>query len=276
MPRGRRHPGNRGGRDGAEIRVFYDSPSVTAMISLSRILPLGLAMLPVSRVATAQEVARSAASVPPYIEAIGQGEAQVAPDRATITLVVQTKGSTAATVAAQNARLQERVLDTLRVLGYTGDRVSTRNYHVGPNYEATARETRQVGYVARNAMTVRVTKLTDIGALIDAALARGATQVEGVAFESSRTDSARHAALASAAAKARADAEAIARAMGGSLGPLLDATTSGDPSTMARLRRLEISGVRVGGGGGGLTPITPAALEVHATVLARWQFRPTP
>jgi uncharacterized protein YggE len=176
-------------------------------------------------------------------------------------------------VAAQNARVQDRVLDTLRALGYTGDRVSTRNYHVGPNYESTPRETRQVGYVARNALTVRITQLTEIGTLIDAALARGATRVEGVSFASSRADSARHAALADAAAKARAEAEAVARAMGGSLGALLDATTSGDVFARTRLQRIE-SVAR--GAGGGLTPITPGALEVHATVLARWQFRPNP
>ena len=241
------------------------------MTHLSRLLFLAVAMSSPARVAAAQEVARPSSSGPPYIEAIGQGEAQVAPDRATLTFAVQTKGPAAAAVAAQNARIQDRVLDTLRALGYTGDRVSTRNYHVGPNYETTPRETRQVGYVARNAMTVRITRLADIGALIDAALARGATQVEGVAFESSRADSARHAALADAAAKARADAEAVARAMGGSLGALLDATTSGDVSAMGRLRRIEA--VRVGGA---LTPITPAALEVRATVLARWQFRAVP
>jgi uncharacterized protein YggE len=251
-------------------RLLYVSPPVTrAMTSLSRVLPLAVAMLPLSRVVTAQEITRSSPSAPPYIEAIGRGQAQVAPDRATITFVVETKGAAAATVAAQNARIQDRVLDTLRALGYTGDRVSTRNYHVGPNYEMTARERRQVGHVARNAMTVRITRLADIGALIDAALARGATQVEGVAFESSRGDSARHAALADAAAKARADAEAVARAMGGSLGALLDATTSGDVSAMARLRRIEAAG-------DAFTPITPGALQVHATVLARWHFRPAP
>jgi uncharacterized protein YggE len=243
------------------------------MIPLSRILRLAAAMVAISRVATAQEVARSSPSGPPYIEAIGQGEAQVAPDRATITFVVETKGPAAATVAAQNARIQERVLDTLRALGYTGARVSTRNYHVGPNYETTQRELRQVGYVARNAMTVRITQLADIGPLIDAALARGATQVGGVAFESSRADSARRAALAVAAEKARADAEALAQAMGGSLGALLDATTTGEGRAMERLRRIEEGAGRVAGG---LTPITPAALEVRATVLARWQFRPAP
>jgi uncharacterized protein len=229
-------------------------------------------VLVVQQVGAAQDVARQPNPEPPYIEAVGRGEARVAPDRATLALVVQTKGPTAAAVASQNTRIQSRVLDTLRALGYTGDRVSTLSYHVGPNYEPTPREARQVGYVARNAITVRVERLNEIGALIDAALARGATQVDGVRFESSRADSARHAALADASAKARADAEAVARAMGGSLGPLVDASTSDSWPRPTRMTR--VTGVGVGGGE--MTSITPGTLDVYATVLARWRFRPSP
>jgi uncharacterized protein len=207
----------------------------------------------------------------PHVEAIGHGEARVAPDRATITLAVQTKGPSAATVASQNARIQRRVLDTLRALGFAENAVSTLSYHVGPNYEQGPREMRQVGYVARNAITVRVAQLERIGAVIDAALARGATQVEEVSFESSRADSARRVALAEASAEARADAEAIARAMGGSLGPLLDATTSREYPMLARMRSY------AGVGGGRLneaTQITPASIQVQAIVSARWGFLP--
>lgn len=244
------------------------------MTRLSRILVLASAVLGSQRAATAQEVARPSSVEAPYVEAAGHGEARVAPDRATLTLAVQTKGAAAATVAAQNARIQARVLDTLRALGYTGDRVSTLSYNVGPNYEPGPREMRQVGYVARNAISVRITQLSDIGALIDAALARGATQVEGVGFESSRADSARHAALTDASAKARADAEVVARAMGGSLGPLLDASTSGDSPAVMRMRRISAISMAGGRAGADVTAITPAALHVYATVLARWRFRP--
>jgi uncharacterized protein YggE len=132
---------------------------------------------------------------------------------------------------------------------------------------------RQVGYVARNAITVRVTQLERIGAIIDAALARGATQVQDVAFESSRADSARRAALGEASAEARADAEALARAMGGSLGPLLDASTNREYPGFARMRAY--SGV-AGGRLNEATQITPASIQVQAIVSARWRFVPAP
>lgn len=244
------------------------------MTACLRILLLASVALPSGfRAAEGQDPSRQPSPGPPHIEAIGHGEARVAPDRATITLVVETKGPAAATVAAQNARIQRRVLDTLRALGFGENEVSTLNYNVGPNYEESAREMRQVGYVARNAITVRVTQLERIGAIIDAALARGATHVQDVAFESSRADSARRAALGEASAEARADAEAVARAMGGSLGSLLDASTSREYPVFARMRAYS------GAAGGRLneaTQITPASIQVQAIVSARWRFVPAP
>jgi uncharacterized protein len=224
--------------------------------------------------AFAQAIARQPVSELPHIEAVGDGEVRVAPDRATITLAVETKGAAAATVASQNARIQRQVLDTLRALGFGENQISTLNYNVGPNYEPTPTGRRQVGYIARNAITVRLTDLERIGAVIDAALARGATQVQDVAFESSRADSARRVALAAASAEARADAEAVARAMGGSLGPLIDATTSGQYPYVVQMRAYS----RLAGGRGELaaTQITPSAIEVTAVIGARWRFLPTP
>ena len=235
-----------------------------------RVLTLAsVAILSGFRAASGQDSNPQPPQGPPHIEAIGHGEVRVAPDRATITLAVETKGPAAATVAAQNARIQRRVLDTLRALGFGENEVSTLNYNVGPNYEESAREMRQVGYVARNAITVRVTQLERIGAIIDAALARGATQIQEVAFESSRADSARRAALAEASAEARADAAAVARAMGGSLGMLLDASTSREYPVFARMRAYAgVSGGRINEA----TQITPASLQVQAIVSARWRF----
>jgi uncharacterized protein len=240
-----------------------------------RTLLVAIAALPSTlHIASAQEASRQPLPGPPHIEAVGHGEARVAPDRATITLAVETKGPAAATVAAQNARIQRRVLDTLRTLGFGEDEVSTLNYNVGPNYEESAREMRQVGYVARNAITVRVRQLERIGAIIDAALARGATQVQDVDFESSRADSARRAALAEASAEARADAEAVARAMGGSLGPLLDASTSGQYPWLVQMRAAAAYSGFAGARAAQATQITPAAIRVDAMVSARWRFLP--
>ena len=206
---------------------------------------------------------------PPQLETSGTGESRVAPDRATITLAVETKGASAAAVAAANARTQERVLDTLRALGLSGENVSTARYSVAPNYEGDPRGgRRQIGYIARNSVRVRLAQLDRIGAVIDAALARGANNVQGVEFEAMNPDAARQTALAQAAQRARADAEALARSMGGRLGPLLQMGTRGFDMPMSRSMMLE---ERALGGG---TAITPSDIRIVVSVFARWQFVP--
>jgi hypothetical protein len=244
------------------------------MTALSLKLLAAAALITPLPAAFAQAITRQPVPELPHIEAVGDGEVRVVPDRATVTLAVETKGATAAAVASQNARTQRQVLDTLRTLGFGENEVSTLRYNVGPNYEPTPTGRRQLGYIARNAITVRLTDLERIGAVIDAGLARGATQVQDVAFESSRADSARRVALAAASAEARADAEAVARAMGGSLGPLLDATTSGQYPYL--VQRRAYSGLAAGRAELAATQITPAALEVTAVISARWRFLPAP
>jgi uncharacterized protein YggE len=210
---------------------------------------------------------------PPFIEVDGQGEARIAPDRATITLSVHTKGERAAQVAAENARIQTRVLDTLRALGFTGPEVSTLSYNVAPNYEYGERGARQVGYVAQNSVRVRLTRLDRIGAVIDAALARGANGVEGVVFEATETTAAQREAVQQATSRARAEAEALAAALGGTLGELLEVTSVPDPTRPMADMRMRLQAAQVSNEA---TPITPGEIVVYAQVVARWRFVPNP
>ena len=62
------------------------------------------------------------------------------------------------------------------------------------------------GFQANNSITVRLTQLDRIGTLIDAALAKGATNVGELTFEASNTADARRAALADAATQAKTEA----------------------------------------------------------------------
>jgi uncharacterized protein YggE len=234
----------------------------------SHLVLLSALLLPLSL--RAQEPPRPGG--PPYIETSGDGIGRVAPDRATVVLSVETKGATAAAVAATNARIQQRVLDTLRVLGFAGAQVSTVGFNVQPNQEYLPRGgIRKQGYLARNAVRVRLTDLTRIGNVIDAALARGATGVEDVEFEATNATSARNAALAEAAEHARSDAAALAQAFGGTLGPLLTLSTVDDGSYVPTRRRVNAASV-VGYGEGGGTPIAAGDLTVQLSIFARWAF----
>jgi uncharacterized protein YggE len=207
----------------------------------------------------------------PQIVTTGSGEAQVAPDRATIMIGVQSRASTAAAAGADNARKQKAILDTLKALGLASDQLSTANYNVNPEMQyptPTNPTTRVIGYTVSNNVRVDVRRLEDVGKLIDAALGKGANEISSLQFYSSKADSVRRVALATAVADARADAEALARAAGGSLGPIIEITTgSTAPRPIMFDARMEMAAKAAVP-----TPIEPGQQTITANVTVRWTF----
>jgi len=208
---------------------------------------------------------------PPQIVVTGTGEARVSPDRAAIMLGVQSRATTASAAAADNARRQRAILDTLRALGLTSEQLSTVNYSVSPEMQYSPNATqppRVTGYIVTNNVRADVRRLEDIGRLIDAAIGKGANEVSSLQFYSSKADSVRRAAIAAAVADARADAETLARAAGGRLGDLLELSTMESPIRPVQDVMLRTAAMAPAA----KTPIEPGQQTVTATVTARWAF----
>ena len=208
----------------------------------------------------------------PQIAVSGRGEIKVSPDRATIQISVQTRATTAAAAAAENATKTQSVLAALRSLGLTNDQLSTINYNVYPDQRFDpGKEPVIVGYNVTNTVLVDVRKLNQVGPVIDAALSHGANMVNSLQFYASNTEAARRAAIASAIEKARADADAAAKAAGGSLGGLLEINVGAysppppRPLMMARV---------AGGVAQADTPINPGEETLSVEVSTRWRFNP--
>jgi hypothetical protein len=208
---------------------------------------------------------------PPQIISSGVGEARVVPDRATIFIGVQSRAATAAAAGTENARRQRAILDTLRALGLGSDQLGTVNYNVTPEmqYNPNGGTPKVTGYVVTNTVRAELRRIDDVGRVIDAALAKGANEISSLQFTSSRADSVRRVALSEAVINARADAEALARAAGGSLGPLLEISTTSIP-----IRPMMEMAVAKAGVAGQRTPVEPGEQVVNASVTARWAFLP--
>jgi uncharacterized protein len=205
----------------------------------------------------------------PQIAVTGRGEIKVSPDRATIQVSVQTRATTAAAAAAENATKQQSVLAALRALGLGNDQLSTINYNVYPEqrYEQ-GKEPVIVAYNVTNTILVDVRKLDQVGGVIDAALSHGANMITSLQFYASNTEAARRSAIATAIEKARADAEAAARAARGSLGTLLEinigAYSPPPPRPMMMVRAAGIAQAD--------TPINPGEETLAVEVSTRWRF----
>ncbi|MEO8578714.1 MAG: SIMPL domain-containing protein [Gemmatimonadales bacterium] len=205
----------------------------------------------------------------PQIVVTGRGEVKVSPDRASIQVSVQTRAATAAAAAAENANKQQAVLSALRALGLTNDQLSTVGYNVYPEQRYDqGKEPVIIGYNVTNTILVDVRKLTQVGPVIDAALAHGANSISSLQFYASNTEAARRSAIAVAIEKARADADAAARAARGTLGSLLEINVSSySPRPPQPMMMRAAAGMAQAD-----TPINPGEETLSVEVSTRWKF----
>jgi uncharacterized protein YggE len=210
----------------------------------------------------------------PILSTSGQGEAKITPDRASVSVNVQTRGSTAAAAAAENATRTKAVFDAMARIGLPKDQVTTEGYTVYPEmqYNRDGGAPRVSGYVATNTVRVESKRTDQVGTIIDAAIGAGANLINGVTFYAESIDSARRQAIASAVASARADAEAMARAAGGSVGELLELSTGGP--TIPPRPMFDMMAKRTMAAAEA-TPVNPGQQTVTVFVTARWKFLPT-
>lgn len=237
----------------------------------SLLVPLALAA--VAPAARAQVATLPVQSPTPQVVTNATEEVEVTPDRANLTLAVETRGRTAAAAAAENARIQAAVLDTLRRLGIASAQLRTQGVSISPEYEYPREGGRPtvVGYQARNAVQVEIRRIAQVGTLIDAGLAKGATSVGGLRFFASNVSEARREAMQKAVARTRADADAIAAAAGGAIGgvleivasPMQDGPIAFDAAPMM-MAKAEAGAVQ--------TPVEAGVLKVIVSVSARFLF----
>lgn len=246
-------------------------------------------MKPLSRIARTLVVAsvamaplaRSHAQSPlvptlvPILSSSGQGEAKITPDRASVMLNVQTRATTAAAAASENATRTRAVLDAVGKLGLSRDQLSTEGYTVYPEmqYDKNGGAPKVSGYVVTNTVRAETKRPEQAGTIVDAALGAGANMVNSLSFYASSIDEARRQAVALAVANARADAEAMARAAGGTLGALIELSTGGPtvpprPMYEMAMRKSAMQAEP--------TPVNPGQQTVTVFVTAKWRFVPSP
>lgn len=138
---------------------------------------------------------------------------RTAPDLAVVTLGVQARGDTAqAAQAAQSTRMAA-VLAAAGAAGAEERDVQTVGFSLEPQYVYQRNQPPRIsGYISRNVVTVRVRDLSKVSTLIDATVAEGANELQGIQFtfldEEASRNTARAEALRTAQERATAYAEA--------------------------------------------------------------------
>ncbi|WP_370400892.1 SIMPL domain-containing protein [Sulfitobacter sp. JB4-11] len=153
----------------------------------------------------------------------GEGRISVAPDMAKINLGVRERAKTAQDAMDAMGQSITGVLDALKMQGIAAEDQQTSRFYLNPIYnEARLEDGRQItGYEAGNGITVTVRDLDTLGTVLDAVIATGANDFNGLSFglqdDSAAMEQARKAAVADAMMRARV----LAEAGGLNLGPVL-------------------------------------------------------
>lgn len=170
----------------------------------------------------------------------GEGQSRIAPDLASVQLGVTTQADSAAEAMRQNSDQQGAVIAALREAGLDEADIQTSGLNLSPlmQYGDGVAPT-VTGYQATNLVSIRVADLARLGEVLDAIVAAGANEIQGISF--TREDGAEplDAARVDAVEDARRKAEVLAGAAGLSLGPVLTLRdlpqNDGGPRPMMRM-----------------------------------------
>lgn len=245
------------------------STVVFALAALALVGALVLSGCVPASQAAPQSAAESAARV---ITVVGRGEVKARPDLATTTIGVEVLAPSVDAAMTQAKAQMQSVVDALKKLGIADKDIQTSNFSV--NFERSQSDTPAAAntapaaagqpagfYRVSNMVQVNIRDLSQIAAVLDAAIKAGANNVWGIDFRLEDTSKLEEEARAKAVDDARSRAQDLARLNGVTLGNVVsvsEVVTGGAVPMFA-------AGAKGFGGGGG-TPVEPGELSFDTQI----------
>ena len=206
------------------------------------------------------------AADPRTISMTGHGEIRSLPDMAQVTAGVTTTAPTAAQALATNSARMKSVFAALEKLGVAQKNIQTSNFFVSPQYTNGDNNAprRLTAYQVNNDVTARIEDVGKLGSALDALVAAGANQINGVSFSIQNDAPFLEKARAQAIADARARAETYAKAAGVTLGPILSISEGGGEAPPRPMYRMAAMAAE--------TQIAAGEQSVTANVSVIWEI----
>jgi hypothetical protein len=190
------------------------------------------------------------------------GKITVVPDVARVYLGVTASRSTVKAVRDAGAQAMTDIIAAVKALGVDEKDIQTTNLSLNPQYGNTSTP-KVIGYQISEQVEITVRDLDKAGDVVDAATAKGATDVNGISFEVADPVKAQNDARAAAVAAARASAQAMAGAGSVSLGTVVSMTDATQPSPIFYAND---SFKAAAPAAGVATPVQPGTQDLSATV----------
>lgn len=158
----------------------------------------------------------------------GEAETRVVPDRASITLGVETEGKVVADIKRENDAKVRAMLKSIQAIGIQEKDIQTSQLSIEPRYNYKQDGTREfLGYVMRNTIYVWIKDLTKIDAVIGASVDQGSNVLQNIEFNFSETKRVADSLRIAAAKDAKVKAEALAGAVNARVTRVISMSESG-------------------------------------------------
>ena len=198
------------------------------------------------------------------------GDVKTAPDMATISLGVETQAPTAAQAMAANADRMSQVVAALKRGGIPARDIQTSGLNLGAQYDYQPNVPPKLnGYTASNQVTVTVNDLARLGPSLDAVVAAGANQVNGVSFGLKDAQAAEDAARVKAVQALQARAALYAQASGLRVVRLVNLSEGGGYSPPSPVRFAMAKAMVADAAP---TPVEPGQLSVRIDVSGLYEL----
>lgn len=213
------------------------------------------------------------AEYPRTIGVSGQGEVRAEPDRASLTLSIESRKPKLDDARAEVAKTVEAVLKLTRELKVDPKLVHATRINVQPeyNWQAQSNERNLIGYYVSRQVEVELRDLEKLGQLLERSIDLGVNQVGDPRLDSGKRQELVREALAKAVVDARQNAEVIAKAAGAKLGNArtINANTEFTPPPMPMVRAMAMEAKAAGG-----APYQSGEMTFNATVNVQYDLIP--
>lgn len=154
----------------------------------------------------------------PSINVSGEGKVKVAPDQASISISIETKGSKAEDVKQQNDKKMDAILKFIKNSNIAKEDYQTQRVSLNPNYDY---EKKKYSYIATQTLQILLKDLSKYDVLMEGLVDQGINRIDNVEFKSSKMKELQSDARKLAVKDAKAKAEDFVSVLGQKVGKAL-------------------------------------------------------
>jgi uncharacterized protein YggE len=194
----------------------------------------------------------------------------IEPDRAMVSIGVETEGLDVAKLKAANDQRVKAIVDGVKKLGIDAKDIQTSRLTIEPVYNYQDGRQELLRYKLRNVVTIRVKDLSKVEGVVNAGVSGGSNLLNGLYFESSKEDAVRDSLRIAATKNARQRAAEMAQAAGASLGKVVSIQENVAYRPQYGAMMMKSQALMEGADPG--TPVSAGELTIRATVNAVFEM----